>query len=150
MQLPALIHLLESARAIGRCDRIIVFGSSALLASFPELGDAGRPLELSYDADLFVEPCDPQLAAVLHEALGDGSLFAQRSGYHADVLRPEILADLPPGWERRLVPLPGIPNASALSPADLVILKLQAGRAKDLDLCRHLFQERPCCCLPRC
>jgi hypothetical protein len=58
-----------------------VLGSSALLGSFAELGEAGGPLELTFDADLLVEPCDEQLAALLHEAVGEGSLFAQRAGY---------------------------------------------------------------------
>ena len=99
MRLPALNHLLGAVQSLARAKRISVLGSSALLASFPELGEPGGPLELSFDADLLVEPCDEQLAAMLHEAVGEGSLFAQRTGYNADILRPEISATLPPGWE---------------------------------------------------
>ena len=69
MRLPALKHLLGAVQALARAQRICVLGSSALLASFPELGEAGGPLELSFDADLLVEPCDEQLAAMLHEAV---------------------------------------------------------------------------------
>ncbi len=81
MRLPALIHLLTAACSISQCDRIRVLGSSALLPSFPELGEPGQPLEVSYDADLLIEPSDENLAALLHEALGEGSLFSGRSGY---------------------------------------------------------------------
>jgi len=49
MRLPTLIHLLESARTLSGCQRVRVLGSSALLASFPTLGEAGGPLEFSYE-----------------------------------------------------------------------------------------------------
>ena len=140
MRLPALKHLLGAVQSLARADRIRVLGSSALLASFPELGEAGGPLELSFDADLLIEPCDEQLAAMLHEAVGEGSLFAQRTGYNADILRPEIIGTLPPGWETRLVKLDE--TNAALSPEDLVVVKLRAGRAKDLELCRALIGRK--------
>lgn len=89
MRLPALKHLVEAVHALARSERVCVLGSSALLGSFPELGEAGGPLELSFDADLLLQPCDEQLAALLHEAVGEGSLFTQRMGYHADILRPD-------------------------------------------------------------
>lgn len=140
MRLPALKHLLGAVQSLARPERIYVLGSSALLASFPELGEASGPLELSFDADLLVEPCDEQLAAMLHEAVGEGSLFAQRTGYNADILRPEIIATLPPGWESRLIRLDA--TNAALSPEDLLVVKLRAGRAKDLELCRTLVDSR--------
>ena len=139
MRLSALKHLIEATQALGRPERIRVLGSSALLASFPGLGEPGQPLELSFDADLLIEPCDSQLAAMLHEAVGEGSLFAQRTGYHADFLRPDILETLPTGWESVLVSLEGIANAGALAPADVAAVKLRLGRPKDLQLCRHLI-----------
>ncbi len=141
MRLPALKHLVEAVHALARSERICVLGSSALLGSFPELGEASGPLELSFDADLLLQPCDEQLAALLHEAVGEGSLFAQRSGYHADVLRPEITETLPPGWESRLVPLDDDARAVALAPEDLLVVKLRVGRPKDLELCRAVIQR---------
>lgn len=141
MRLPALIHLLEAVKSLSSCERVRVLGSSALLARFPELGESGGPLELSYDADLLVHPCDERLAAMLHEAVGEGSLFAQRTGYHADILRPEIGETLAPGWEERLVPLPP-PWSSALAPEDLLVAKIRVGRSKDLELGRHLLRNQ--------
>ena len=141
MRLPALKHLVEAVYALARSKRICVLGSSALLGSFPELGEAGGPLEMSFDGDLLLEPCDEQLAALLHEAVGEGSLFAQRAGYHADILRPEIVETLPSDWETRLIQLDKPSHAFALAPADLLVVKLRAGRAKDLELCRAVFQR---------
>lgn len=141
MRLPALKHLVAAVHALARSERICVPGLSALLSSFPELGEAGGPLELSFDADFLLQPCDEQLAALLHEAVGEGSLFTQRTGYHADILRPEIVEALPPGWESRLIKLDAAANAVALAPEDLLVVKLRAGRAKDLELCRAVIQR---------
>jgi hypothetical protein len=141
MRLSALKHLLEAVHALAHSERICVLGSSALLGSFPELGEAGGPLETSFDGDLLLEPCDEQLAALLHEAVGEGSLFAQRAGYHADILRAEIIETLPPGWESRLVLLDQAAKAVALAPADLLAVKLRTGREKDLDLCRVVLHR---------
>jgi len=141
MRLSALKHLVEAVHALARSQRICVLGSSALLGRFPELGEAGGPLEMSFDGDLLVEPCDEQLAALLHEAVGEGSLFAQRAGYHADILRAEIVETLPPGWESRLIPLDQVVNALALAPEDLLVVKLRAGRPKDLELCRAVIRR---------
>lgn len=80
-----------------------------------------------------MEPCDEELAAVLHKAVGEGSLFAKRTGYHADFLRPNIEESLLKGWHERLVPLEAVPNADALEPLDLMVVKLRVGREKDLE-----------------
>lgn len=141
MRVSALIHLVEAVHALAKSDRICVLGSSALLGSFPDLGEAGGPIDLTYDADLLVRPCDGQLAALLHEAVGEGSLFAQRTGYHADILRPEIEETLPSGWQSRLVRLDAVAKAVALAPEDLLVVKLCVGRPKDLELCRAVVQR---------
>jgi hypothetical protein len=141
MRLPSLKHLLEAVHALAHSERIYVLGSSALLGSFPELGEPGGPLELTFDGDLLIEPCDEQLAALLHEAVGEGSLFAQRTGYHADILRADILETLPPGWETRLVSVDAPTNAKAPAPEDLLVVKMRAGRAKDLALCREMLRR---------
>jgi hypothetical protein len=141
MRLSALKHLVEAVHALAHSERIYVLGSSALLGSFPELGEPGGPLELSFDGDLLIEPCDEQLAALLHEAVGEGSLFAQRTGYHADILRADILKTLPPGWDTRLVLADAATGALALSPEDLLVVKLRVGREKDLALCREVLRR---------
>jgi hypothetical protein len=141
MRLPALKHLIESVASLAHSEQICVLGSSSLLGSFPELGESGGPLELTFDADLLVQPCDEQLAAMLHEAVGEGSLFAQRTGYHADILRPEIQETLPDGWAQRLVPVDAARRAVALDPVDLLVIKLRTGRPKDLQLCKEVITK---------
>jgi hypothetical protein len=56
MQLHALRHLVEAVRALSRSEKILVVGSSSLLASFPDLGDDGGPLTTTYDAVFFWNP----------------------------------------------------------------------------------------------
>ena len=64
MRLPSLKHLVEAVHALAHSERICVLGSSALLNPFPELGETDGPLELTYDADLLLQPCDDGLAAL--------------------------------------------------------------------------------------
>lgn len=142
MRLPTLKHLAEAVRVLAESRNVCVLGSSALLVSFPDMGQPGDPLETSFDADLLITPSDEPLAAMLHEALGEGSLFAARTGYHVDILRPEIRETLPPGWEARVVTLQGAVGVVALSPEDLVVAKLRVGREKDLKTCRWLFTHQ--------
>lgn len=111
------------------------------MVSLPELAEP--LLEATYDSDLLVEPCDEGLAAVVHEAVGEGSLFAQRTGYHADILRPNIVETLPAGWRDRLVSLEGVPNADALAPLDLLVVKLRVGRENNLEMVRAVMRGAP-------
>jgi hypothetical protein len=134
MQIRSLTHLLEVVRAVARPDEIDILGSSSLLGSDPTLGDPGQPLELSMDADLLLVPCDERVAAVVHEAVGEGSLFHREFGVFADLLKPEIETTLPPGWRARRIPLPGSRDVLCLHPSDLATVKLRLGRPKDMEL----------------
>jgi len=118
-----------------------VLGSSSLLASRPELGAPGRALELSLDADLLIEPCDARQAGVVHEAIGEGSLFHREYGVYADVMRPEIAATLPAEWEKRCVCLGRDRAVRCLNPIDLAVVKLQLGRDKDIALLKAMLSE---------
>lgn len=141
MHIRSLKHLLEVVRALVHPERVTVLGSSSLLARDPSLGDHGQPLELSLDADLLVEPPDSGQAAVLHEAVGEGSLFHREYGVYADLLRPEIEETLPPGWRERCATLEGTPDVRCLDPYDLALAKLALGREKDLELLRGLLRR---------
>lgn len=140
MRLPFLAHLLNSVSALARPRRIVVLGSSSLLPKHPELGEPGQPLEISLDADFLLEPVDQTIADMLKDAVGHESLFEQRYGYYADILRPVIAETLPAGWESRLHPVPGYENVFALDPYDLAVVKLMVGREKDLDLLRAMLK----------
>jgi hypothetical protein len=141
MRLQTLKQLLESVQALAKPERVFVLGSSSLLATSPELGEIGGPIETTRDADLLIRPCDEQLAAMLHEALGEGSLFDQRYGCNADILREQIVETLSPGWETRLVAT-DLPTVVSLSPEDLLVVKLRTGRDKDLELCREIIRRK--------
>ena len=139
MRLRSLIHLLEAAQSLVHPERIVVLGSSSLLPVDPVLGDAGQPLEFSYDADLLVSPMNEEAAGILMESLGQESFFAKRHGYYADILRPEITETLPEGWSSRLLPVPGVSASFGLNPLDLALVKLILGRPKDLGLLREIM-----------
>jgi hypothetical protein len=134
------MQLVDIVKAMIRPKRITVLGSSSLLASHPNLGEKGMPLELSLDADLLVEPCDAGQAGVLHEAIGEGSLFHREFGIYADFMRPGIMETLPAGWQNRCVWLERDRDVRCLNPVDLAVVKLQLGREKDIALLRSLIK----------
>jgi hypothetical protein len=138
MRLQSLKRVVDVVAAMLRPEDMTVLGSSALLAVEPELGDSGAPLETSLDADLLVEPCDENQAAVVDEAVGEGSLFHREFGVYADLMRPSIAETLPPGWRERRLPLPGTAQVRCLDPYDVAIVKLTLGRPKDMALLRAL------------
>jgi hypothetical protein len=140
MRLSFLTHLLDSVRAMARPRKIVVLGSSSLLPLHPQLGDAGQPLEISLDADFLLDPVNQEIADMLKEALGHGTLFDRQNGYYADILRPLIGEALPSGWESRLNPVTGYDNVFALDAYDLALVKLMVGREKDLDLLRAMLR----------
>lgn len=138
MNLRSLQHLVRSVRILAEDCQVVVLGSAALLATFPELGDGTEPLTATYDADLCPQPFDETTALMIHQALGESGAFHLRHGYHADVLRDSILKTLPSGWQARLVPVPECDGALALDPHDLAATKLLVGRQKDLALVKYL------------
>jgi hypothetical protein len=140
MRLQSLNHLIEVVRAVARPQRVLILGSSSLLPNHPELGDPGKPLELTNDADLLVEPVNDGIAESLQVAAGLDSAFMARFGYYADILRPAITESLPAGWETRLRPVSGCDHVFALDPYDLALVKLTVGRPKDLELLRALLK----------
>jgi len=139
MLIQSLEHLAQSALALAQSRKIYVLGSSSILASFPELGEAGL-LDNTFDADLLLDPVNKGVFELLKEAIGEGSLFEKEKGYHADILHPSIVETLPPGWEDRLVAVSGFENVFALQPLDLAAVKIVVGREKDLVLVRRLLQ----------
>jgi len=142
MRLGALKHMADVVRAMVRPGRIVVIGSSSLFASFPEIDVEDGPLAKTNDADLIVLPFDEQVGTMLHDTLGVDEEFHQRNGYYADILRPIGMEELTPGWEERLVPLPGMEDlVFCLHPKDMAVCKLRAGRPKDVALLAVLIRK---------
>lgn len=139
MHVRSLKHIIEAVQALVHPDQVIVMGSSSLLVHDPSLGEPGQPLELSLDADLRLEPTDEAQAAVLHEAVGEGSLFHREYGVYVDLLRPEIEETFPPGWRERCIVVEGMERVTCLDPYDLAVAKLAVAREKDMVLLRALI-----------
>jgi hypothetical protein len=140
MRLRSLKHVIEVVNSLLCPRRITVLGSSALLAHSPDLGEPGNALELSLDADLLVEPCDENKAAVAHEAVGEDSLFHREYGVYADFMRPEIVKTFPEGWQKRCLFLEGDKTVRCLHPIDLAVIKLVLGRDKDIALLKSMIK----------
>jgi hypothetical protein len=140
MRVRSLNHLLKELRAWDAKRKIVVLGSSSLLTFHPELGEPGGPLDLTYDADFFLEDVNKEIALSLGQVLGENKAFHLEFGYHADILHPSIVETLPPGWEERLVAVRGFDNVFALEPLDLAVVKVVVGREKDLALVRRLLE----------
>jgi hypothetical protein len=131
-----LEHLIRAAADIAADDEIVVIGSQAILAQFP---DAPEPMRLSIEADLF--PLHyPERADVIDGSIGELSPFHQTYGYYAHGVGEET-ARLPRGWKERLVPIHnentrGV-KGLCLEVHDLLVAKAIAGREKDLDFLRE-------------
>jgi hypothetical protein len=141
MRIRSLTQLIAIVKAMTQPKRVTVLGSSSLLGASPELGETGQPLELSLDADLLLDPCDAKQIGVLHEAIGEGSLFHKEYGVYADFMRPEIEETLPAGWQKRCIFLGNDRTVRCLNPIDLAVIKLQLGRAKDMALLKALIKD---------
>jgi len=141
MRLDTLKHIAASVLTMSEAERLVVFGSTSLLPSFPEVGsDHGGPLAKTFDVDLIPYPFVDELGIMLHDTFGKDRPFHTHFGYYADIIRPIVTEQFPEGWQTRLVPLPGVPNAFCLEPHDMAAAKCQAGRPKDIELLSYLFR----------
>lgn len=140
MRLQALNHVVTAVRALTQCERVLVMGSASLLVAHDELGIAGGPLELTRDADLLIDPTHERLAKLVHEAIGQGSLFETEFGYYADLLHPNILTSLPSGWDARALAGQDA-DFRSLHPLDVAAVKLVVARPKDLAVVRVLLDR---------
>jgi hypothetical protein len=135
-----LEHIIRAAGAIADTDTVVVVGSQAILASFP---DAPAELLSSMEADLY-PPGDPRMADVIDGAIGEESPFHEEFGCYAHGVGPET-ATLPSRWMDRAV---RISNSNTRhiaglcpAPADLAVSKLAAARPKDIDFVRVMLRH---------
>ncbi len=152
MRRAQLEHLLRAASSIVDVSDLVVIGSQAILASYP---DWELPAEatLSVEADLAVDSRiaridlgldESHLADLIDGAIGEGSQFHQTFGYYAQGVETAT-AVLTDGWRDRLVPLvceEAEPKVVGwcLERHDLWVAKAAAGREKDREFCRALAQ----------
>ena len=142
MKRAELAHILRAAADATDDKRILVIGSQAILASFPE---DELPVEatVSIEADIaFFDDADEAKADRVDGAIGELSMFHQSFGYYGQGVGLST-AVLPAGWEDRLIAFErgdtGNAAAVCLDPHDLVLAKLVAGRRKDNDFGRALI-----------
>jgi len=141
MNRAALEHLLRAAAAIADERDLVVIGSQAVLAQFP---NAPEELLVSVEADLYPRNA-PAKSILIDGAIGELSTFHQTFGYYAHGV-DETTATLPAGWQERLIPLHNENTGGAtgwcLEVHDLAASKLAASREKDLDFLRVLLREK--------
>jgi hypothetical protein len=136
-----LEHIIRAASGITNQSDIVVVGSQAILAQFP---NAHSSLLVSMEADVF--PLHkPELSIEIEGAIGEHSMFHETHGYYAHGV-DETTAVLPSGWKQRLIPIRNSNTNNAtgwgLEVHDLATSKLVAGREKDLEFVKVLLREK--------
>ncbi len=121
-----MTQLIGRVQAIVPEQRIILFGSSSLFASFPADPPARLGVEVTLDADFLLDPDDAGLRARLLESLGKDHEFHDATGYYGDFVDLRVSENFPAGWRERLVPMPGFERVFALDPVDMAVSKIAA------------------------
>lgn len=137
MRRDQLEHLIRAAGSLIGDSTVIVIGSQAILATFPEPDE--EVLMRSMEADLLpLDDPDEAKADLIDGVLGAGSMFDDTHGIHADGVS-KTTPVLPSGWRDRLVVISNLNTNGitglCLEPHDLVVSKLAAGRYKDIEFC---------------
>jgi len=136
-----LEHVIRAASSISGENRIVIIGSQAILGSYP---DAPEALRVSMEVDAFPEDA-PEKSDIIDGCIGELSPFHETFGYYVHGVGPET-AILPRDWRQRLktVATPATYGCVGLclSPEDLAISKLLAGREKDIAFVRTMIEEQ--------
>ncbi len=149
-------HIIRAAGEIADVEEIIVIGTQAIHAQFPNIEKKLKQLELSHnldtadvtavvgsmEVDLFI-PNDTQKTNLVNGTIGEMSDFHDTFGYFADGV-DITTTTLPKDWDKRLIKVcnantKGI-TAYCLEIHDLMIAKLTAGREKDLNFFRAMIK----------
>jgi hypothetical protein len=141
MKRAELEHIIRAASGITGQPDLVIIGSQAVLAQFPDVPAA---LLASMEADIYPRH-RPDLSIQIDGAIGERSLFHETFGYYAHGV-DETTATLPRGWQDRLVPIRNENTGGAtgwcLEVHDLAASKLAAGREKDLAFVSLLVREK--------
>ncbi len=137
-----LEHAIRAACDVADDHQLWVFGSQAILGTFP---DAPETLRTSIEVD--VQPKNrPEAVDAIDGALGELSLFHQTHGFYVHGISIES-AMLPKDWQERTVPVrdPISTHGNTglcIEVHDLAASKLAAYREKDRDFVRLLLIEK--------
>ena len=140
MRRAELEHVIRAAAQVVGDGELVIVGSQAILAQFP---DAPESMLVSREADLY--PLNhPERADEIDGAMGDGSYFDATFGYYAHGVGPET-AKAPTGWQGRLIAVRGANTGGAtgwcLEVHDLVLAKCAAGRERDWEFAGDALQS---------
>lgn len=127
MRRSELEHAIRAACDLVNTDELVIIGSQAILAQFP---NAPGELTFSREVDLYPKE-NPEAADVIDAVLGERSMFDDTFGYYVHGVGPET-AILPEGWTTRLVPISNENTRNCtgwcIEAHDLAAAKLAAGR----------------------
>jgi hypothetical protein len=136
-----LEHAIRAACEVAQDTELWVFGSQAILGTFPE-----APAALRTSIEVDVQPKNrPEAVDAIDGVLGELSMFHQTHGFYVHGVSLES-AKLPEGWQARTVPVHD-PIATrgktglCVELHDLAASKLAAYREKDRDFVRLLLLE---------
>ncbi len=136
-----LEHAIRAACEVAEDDEVWVFGSQAILGTYPNAPEA---LRRSIEVD--VSPKNsPERVDFIDGALGELSQFHATYGFYVHGV-PIESAELPPGWMERAIPVSGKGRGNStgfcLEAHDLAASKLAASREKDRAFVRTLLVEQ--------
>ena len=81
-------------------------------------------MELTLDADFFLDPDDEAFRTRLRELFGRNRDYHVATGHYGDFVDLRLSDSFPEGWRNRLVPMPGFDNVFALHPVDMAVTKV--------------------------
>ncbi len=126
--------ILEIGRRFDVRDFYII-GSAAILSVLPDPPEG--TLTATRDVDVVPLNDDERLADQISFVLGEASDFDAEYGYHAQGVTARTPTYAPSDWQARAVPVRVDKYTGwCMEAHDLVLSKLGAGRAKDLDFAR--------------
>lgn len=134
MEFGALTRLIDQVRTIAPSRRILVFGSSSLFASFPDDPPSLIGVEVTKDADFFLDPDNAEVRLALEQTCGEDEAFHVSTGYYGDFVDLRLADNFPSGWRDRLVAMPGFDDVFALDPVDMCVTKIAATANSRLNL----------------
>lgn len=135
-----LEHAIRAACDIVGENEVYVFGSQAILGTFP---DAPAVLLRSIEVDISPKR---RIAMAEHlNSIGEGSTFHREYGFYVHGIPITEAAKLPKGWQQRTITVSNIntrgKTGHCLESHDLAASKLAAFREKDREFVRDLLVE---------
>ena len=141
VKIKAFLHVLRAIHGVTGYNRFLIMGSQAILGHCLERG-----YEFSFNDSMEVDiapvPDNQVIADLIDGTLGELSPFHSTFGYYVDGCDSKT-AVFPLDWEQRLLEtrLEGELVVYFPSPEDIAYAKYIAGREKDLEFVRKLWQE---------